>query len=1076
MSADNHSCFIHQLVRKLLRCWWLCLVGVWWLLSVQTVWSSQETSPAWTQLAALRHAARTQSAHGVLQLARQYLKRFSHASWKDEALLIQARAALQIQQRQTAASSFEQLLSQFPHSTFAGQAMQLQLPLLSNENAWKQAAQRLRRFAQQQSLHPLLPRLFAAHAQHQLQLQQPDAALQWLQSIPFAADPMSKHLLLEIELRTYALKNLSLQTDTLNAYLSTQAPRARKSSFLQQLQQDYQQRKHTQEALQLSFLLLCCYAATNERLPLLYQHALLNFSSTNPFPTSQQWRQHTEYLQAYLNTSHQTHRGAAHLSSAQAYLELGKTHQASHHLTFALIHQPRLSNRSQTISLQFALAKNSGIIPPSNSTYAYLLARQAKDFPRAAKGLKDVLTDFAADRCKQVEKRLSTIPAVTAGIPIEIIQQMHFMRGICRAQNNQHNASLKDLLPLASDKKFAPLALAQLLLSFALSQSSPPPQLLRMASSPKTFLGRPTEIRAVSYACILIGQSKCLVALAPSWPADMQSNPLWQLRLGMANAALKKTSQAARRYQQVLKLIDQHPLLLKKPNPQVQLAALAALSALQRIDVQAQGYHQAQERLMRYQSLWSKQPPQVRLLQLQLQLAQGYHAQAKSQGAMARKSYLKIIQAQDSLPETRLEAAGLWTESLLRENKPFEALKFLQQKPNRDLFLQNTFLFLHEAFTHQSLSPSAEQDSALLDMYHQLLRYKQAPEVLRITAALGLEQHHQRRDETAARVRVLESAWKASPPGQVKSQLQLRWSQARLAWGLELRERGDSKGTAVLNKGLQDLASLSVDEYQQGLHQWAQVLRNKKEPSLLIQVSAQQIALAKNQPILQRELRLQLGMAYLKRGQQLQSQNHPAQARLSYQYALTTMKGLSWQREWEALGYLHALVPPQADNAKQLLPYHQTVWERIPVDTDERRIQAVRMGQLAAALKEFPQARRFFQQADNGSIDDASLQSGFARAELEVAAQSPKVAVQVLSSLSKRPIANTAWEIPVHYRLAVLYHQLQQWQKALSHYQQVSQQQPRGAHAAYAQLITEASSQAHTIANYLKKNTPSAAP
>ncbi len=79
-----------------------------------------------------------------------------------------------------------------------------------------------------------------------------------------------------------------------------------------------------------------------------------------------------------------------------------------------------------------------------------------------------------------------------------------------------------------------------------------------------------------------------------------------------------------------------------------------------------------------------------------------------------------------------------------------------------------------------------------------------------------------------------------------------------------------------------------------------------------------------------------------------------------------------------------------------------------------------------------------------------------------------RAAAHRLETLAKRDLDASPWYVPVHYRLALVYHGLQMLPEALNEYTLVANTGNRESRMRYAQVIAESKEQAKAIEDYLK--------
>jgi tetratricopeptide (TPR) repeat protein len=120
------------------------------------------------------------------------------------------------------------------------------------------------------------------------------------------------------------------------------------------------------------------------------------------------------------------------------------------------------------------------------------------------------------------------------------------------------------------------------------------------------------------------------------------------------------------------------------------------------------------------------------------------------------------------------------------------------------------------------------------------------------------------------------------------------------------------------------------------------------------------------------------------------------------------------------------------------------------------------------SLKDPKQARAWFTRADLGDSTPGSLEAGLALVDLDANGGDAQAAAERLQALAKRDAGAGLWFVPIHYKLAVLYHGQQRLPEALDEYTAVANVTNRDTRTRYAKVIAESKEQAAAIAEYLK--------
>jgi hypothetical protein len=120
------------------------------------------------------------------------------------------------------------------------------------------------------------------------------------------------------------------------------------------------------------------------------------------------------------------------------------------------------------------------------------------------------------------------------------------------------------------------------------------------------------------------------------------------------------------------------------------------------------------------------------------------------------------------------------------------------------------------------------------------------------------------------------------------------------------------------------------------------------------------------------------------------------------------------------------------------------------------------------SLKDRKQARAWYVKADVGNTSGPALEAGMALVALDQQEGGAQAAAQRLEALTKRDLEASPWYVPIHYKLALVYHDLQRLPDAQAEYTLVANTANREARTRYAQAIAESREQAKAIGDYLK--------
>ena len=93
-------------------------------------------------------------------------------------------------------------------------------------------------------------------------------------------------------------------------------------------------------------------------------------------------------------------------------------------------------------------------------------------------------------------------------------------------------------------------------------------------------------------------------------------------------------------------------------------------------------------------------------------------------------------------------------------------------------------------------------------------------------------------------------------------------------------------------------------------------------------------------------------------------------------------------------------------------------------------------------LKEYEEARRWFQEADQGQVTDLEIEANILLSAIEEAEGNTAQAIQILNDLLKRSLEQTKWNLIINHQLGSLYDSQKQWSDALKKYRIVAGHSP----------------------------------
>jgi hypothetical protein len=210
-----------------------------------------------------------------------------------------------------------------------------------------------------------------------------------------------------------------------------------------------------------------------------------------------------------------------------------------------------------------------------------------------------------------------------------------------------------------------------------------------------------------------------------------------------------------------------------------------------------------------------------------------------------------------------------------------------------------------------------------------------------------------------------------------------------------------------------------------------------------------------------------LGQVYVQWGKAGADEGNAKSARMRYAYALDHLPESDWQRRLAATAGLATVLQAEG-RVRAAATAYEAVLPQVK-DPAVHQQYALYLGRLyAERLNQPARAAPWFKAADRGGKDALSLEAGYLWADQELAQKRDGVALTHFKALAGRGIAGTTWEVPIHYRIAVLHHQAQQLAEALPHYRKVAGTRQEEARRLYPRSIEQSQQQVQRIEAYLR--------
>ncbi len=217
------------------------------------------------------------------------------------------------------------------------------------------------------------------------------------------------------------------------------------------------------------------------------------------------------------------------------------------------------------------------------------------------------------------------------------------------------------------------------------------------------------------------------------------------------------------------------------------------------------------------------------------------------------------------------------------------------------------------------------------------------------------------------------------------------------------------------------------------------------------------------------EIRSFLGQVYLRWGKAAEKAGNTKSQRIRYHYALDYLPQADWRRRLAAAnGLAGALLG--AGRAKEAAAAYEGVLAQVD-DPGVAQQYALYLGRIyREQVQDADKARAWLARADRGDARPLSLEAGYLLADLEAAGGQGDAALKRLNGLVKRGLAGSKWQVPIHYRLAVLHHRGKALEEALQHYEVVAGVEDESLRKLYPRSIAQSKEQVRRIRTYLEQS------
>jgi tetratricopeptide (TPR) repeat protein len=781
----------------------------------------------------------------------------------------------------------------------------------------------------------------------------------------------------------------------------------------------------------------------------------------------QRLRQAIAYYGAYLESDQPRYRGAALHERARLLAKAGRNEEAlQDYERLAALGDPyrydvdllrervavlrKLKRDDEAASLLTAATRSSTLAPQLRLTLQ----------------LDQAALEYERKNCAAVEGLLQPLPPFTDR---DLRRRALFMRGFCRYRRGQWEGASVDLESFINDPDYEPLIVTALLDSY--EKSAQYPRLARSAEDlilAKRLQPSEAVLLQLGRAYAHLGEADKMLEVYRQLelmnPAALRS-PVVQMAIGVAQESQGRLDEAIRHYQQVLALAAGPPPVKE--------------------------YMEALERM---------QPLYLRL-EMHAELVLLDHKAAAPAKDPAQASRIHVLEAQAELA---------WGQALIRKGQRVEGIVHLDKarkgtSPGEGALRVDVIVALSQAYAADGrsdqaarlikaeleaskvpaqkarlvsalvatssdwgtrLAKSGDLDGAIQYYVQALKQLGAAQPQERYALAMRLDPLYAAKGNFSARILLAGKLEKDPAFASLGGDLAAYRSEVLKAWGRS--EAKNNRYRSALEKYEQALAALPKQDWKrryEAAGAIAELATAHKDYSPVVS-AYEKVLPDMADPALQAHVRQYLGRVGVEWARQAGMKDVKS-AQTRYQRALEYLPA---DPPGDRVAALQGLTEILVGAGKPKEAAKVLVAEALKLPPgDGQQSVALRLGGLYRdTLKNRDQARAWFTKADAGNAAPLSLEAGLALADLDQQAGDAGAAQRRLEALAKRNLGDSAWQVPIHYRLAVLYHRQQQLSDALAEYTRVAEVQSREARTRYAKAIAESREQSRALADYMK--------
>ena len=1031
-----------------------------WAQSSPTLPFSMEEIQA---VQALRELRQTGDPKAILQSTSTYLKKFPNGRYVDEVLVSQAEAYTQINQPKKALAAYERVIQNFPDSPFRDQARAGSVPILEKIGKKKQASKRMDNLRKEAPGSPFANQTSLVLAKGNFARKDYAGTLAQLASIKADASLSPAEQADLLRLRGHSFYQTGKKKEalaTLRQYARYPDNSSHQGPTLILLAGLEHEQGRSEEALNHYETVAGLPDNPTAQAEARYRRGLvlseIAAKTSNKKAATEFNIKATEELGAYLATGDPRFAQEALQERARIFTGMGRGQEA-------LADFDRLA----------AVKGEDGVSPQFQISRANLLT----DLKRGQEGdqlLSKTLTRnklSPADRlaltmalahlryrradCPGVIKQMDPFPPLPDQ---DSRKQAFFLRGMCHYRLHQWEQASWNLEGLVNDPAYQPKVWEPLVESYEKSG-----QWARLVNLGESLLAservKPTEgfLKSLGQAYQQMGQpqkmAEVLARLEKLNPKAI-NKPELHYQLGRGQESLSNKKEAEKHYLNALELTS------KKPPAEATLAALDRLSGL----LQEKGEHKRMadlEKKVSQRAKSSKEKHKVLLIHTKVQSAWAVEELSKKRPKSAHSKFRGA--------EKQLLAAIGKIENNDSKGKKSKKTKPTKLSPEAEKNLEE----LHHSASQFYLTwgkafESRSSKTTTITRYKKALNYLPAKDWRnRQEIAYRLDGLYQKTGDHKSRVTLYKNLAEIVPEKTLQAEIERYLSRVYLDWGqAETKRKRYKTAMKLFETGLSRLPEKDVQgRYAFLAGMSPSYLATGKYPQL-IEAYEKLLPALKNETQ-QEQVKAFVGQIYLAWAQQGVQQKQQKSASIRATKALKLLPESDWQRRVAATAILTD-EDTRKKNYKTATKRFETLIPTLPKGTVQQQYALYLGERLRTDWKNPKAAEKWLKAADTGGNDALSVEAGYRLSELNIGLKKEKTAIEGLKDIVARDLSNSKWEIPVHYQLAVLYHQTNQLEEAANQYEQVANAKSATSRKAYPRSISRSKQQAQKLREYLE--------